>query len=460
MSSWSAQRRREADAERAAPPARGALGQGRPARRRRPRRRLSCRRTWSRARASSLAAVAIVVGHGRRVARRPHRLGRPHQPRPVRHRRRRRGGRRQPRRSTDVDLFVALIAAGAGRRARRRSSSGCRRCASGACSSPSRRWRSPSPSTATSSTPTRRRPDLVPHRRPRPILWERFDLDGELRAVPRVRRVPRPRRSLAAIGVRGARSGRVVIATRDNERAADAAAVPTTRVKLSAFLLAGVIAGLAGGLYVRDPPRRRPEQLVRPATARSTVFSTAVIGGLGSVAGAVIGVLAVPVARDHGRRSASCRLVVTGVGLLVVLYVAARRARAAAVQRARPLPALGRRPARHPRAEPRRRQARSTTSDDEVERQAPDGGGAARRARSSDDGRRGRGPGRRRPATRSAADDGDAACCSCRGVDVAYGPVQILFGVDFDVARGRDRRPARHQRRRQVDAAQGASAAS
>ena len=36
-----------------------------------------------------------------------------------------------------------------------------------------------------------------------------------------------------------------------------------------------------------------------------------------------------------------------------------------------------------------------------------------------------------------------------------YGDVQVLFGVDFAVRRGRDRRPARHERRRQVDAAQG-----
>ena len=40
-------------------------------------------------------------------------------------------------------------------------------------------------------------------------------------------------------------------------------------------------------------------------------------------------------------------------------------------------------------------------------------------------------------------------------VQVTYGPVQVLFGVDLEVRRGRDRRAARHQRRRQVDAAQG-----
>ena len=55
----------------------------------------------------SSPSVAIGVGHGRRVARDPHRLGRPHQPRPVRHRRRRRHRRRQPRCSAGtLDLFL------------------------------------------------------------------------------------------------------------------------------------------------------------------------------------------------------------------------------------------------------------------------------------------------------------------------------------------------------------------
>jgi ABC-type sugar transport system ATPase subunit len=30
----------------------------------------------------------------------------------------------------------------------------------------------------------------------------------------------------------------------------------------------------------------------------------------------------------------------------------------------------------------------------------------------------------------------DEPLLSCRGVDMAYGPVQILFGVDFDVHQG------------------------
>ncbi|MDP1820151.1 MAG: ABC transporter permease [Acidimicrobiales bacterium] len=94
---------------------------------------------------------------------------------------------------------------------------------------------------------------------------------------------------LAAQGVRKARAGRVIIATRDNERAADAAAVPTTQVKLAAFLLAGVVAGVAGGLHVLL--LTSVEFGSYPPYDSINLFATAVIGGLGSIAGAVTGVL-------------------------------------------------------------------------------------------------------------------------------------------------------------------------
>ena len=42
---------------------------------------------------------------------------------------------------------------------------------------------------------------------------------------------------------------------------------------------------------------------------------------------------------------------------------------------------------------------------------------------------------------------------SLRSVDVAYGQVQVLFGVSLELRRGRDDRAARHQRRGQVDGA-------
>jgi branched-chain amino acid transport system permease protein len=94
---------------------------------------------------------------------------------------------------------------------------------------------------------------------------------------------------LVARGVRKARSGRVIIATRDNQRAADAAGVPTTSVKLGAFVLAGTMAGVAGGLDVLL--LTAVESGSFPPYDSIQLFATSVIGGLGSVTGAIVGVL-------------------------------------------------------------------------------------------------------------------------------------------------------------------------
>lgn len=159
-------------------------------------------------------------------------------------------------------------------------------------------------------------PDYIPGSVDRPTLWERFDLESEwvmyyvclgflLITI------------LAALGIRKARAGRTLLATRDNYRAAAAAGVPTTMAKLSGFVLAGVVAGIAGGLYIL---------VLRGARAGTfqpnmslEVFSTAVIGGLGSMFGALLGVFTFRFLAE--RLSGELRLLLTGTGLLVVLMV-------------------------------------------------------------------------------------------------------------------------------------------
>jgi len=150
----------------------------------------------------------------------------------------------------------------------------------------------------------------------RPMLWQRFDLENNydmyLLCLAFL-----GLSILVSLGVRKARSGRVIIATRDNQRAADAAAVPTTSVKLSAFILAGVIAGVAGGLHVQI--QHSLAQHTYSPVDSITVFSTAVIGGLGSVTGALTGVLLFRWLETITALG-DLRLLLTGTGLLVVLY--------------------------------------------------------------------------------------------------------------------------------------------
>jgi branched-chain amino acid transport system permease protein len=158
--------------------------------------------------------------------------------------------------------------------------------------------------------------DYIPGAVNRPLLWDRYDVESEwvmyyvtlgFLAVT----------ILAALGIRKARAGRALLATRDNYRAAGAAAVPTTAAKLSGFVLSGVVAGLAGGLFIL---------ILRGANAGTfqpnmslEVFSTAVIGGLGSIFGALLGVFAFRLLEQLV--SGELRLLLTGTGLLVVLSI-------------------------------------------------------------------------------------------------------------------------------------------
>jgi branched-chain amino acid transport system permease protein len=118
-------------------------------------------------------------------------------------------------------------------------------------------------------------------------------------------------------GVRRSRTGRVLIAIRENERAARAFGVDATRTKLAAFAFSGFLAAFAGALFVHHQtglgtaPYSPEESLV--------VFSMVVIGGLGSVPGALLGATYVRgvdwfVPSDY-------RFLATGAGLLLVLMI-------------------------------------------------------------------------------------------------------------------------------------------
>ena len=122
----------------------------------------------------------------------------------------------------------------------------------------------------------------------RPLLLQRFSL-GSNYAMYLVCLGFLGLAVLVARGMRKARAGRALIAINDNEQAASSAAIASTRVKLAGFVVAGMMAGVAGGLDILLLRALNPGSF--PPQDSITVFVYAVIGGLGSVAGVVTGVL-------------------------------------------------------------------------------------------------------------------------------------------------------------------------
>ena len=111
--------------------------------------------------------------------------------------------------------------------------------------------------------------------------------------------------------------GRALVAVRDNEPSAAAYTIAPRATKLSAFALAGGLAGFAGALIMALVTNARADLF--PVDMSLSVISMAVIGGLASVSGAVIGTLWVVGLPAIFGTNETVGLLTSGVGLLVLI---------------------------------------------------------------------------------------------------------------------------------------------
>ncbi len=92
---------------------------------------------------------------------------------------------------------------------------------------------------------------------------------------------------MAVRGIRRSRTGRAILALRDNEKGAQAYSLSATKIKLTAFTISGTLAGVAGGLFSH---LNHSFDLQSYGVGKSLdVFTASVVGGLGSMFGAVLG---------------------------------------------------------------------------------------------------------------------------------------------------------------------------
>ena len=113
--------------------------------------------------------------------------------------------------------------------------------------------------------------------------------------------------------------GRALIAVRDNEQAAAGHGLTPTAVKLIALALSGFLAGVAGGLWGMAQ-HNWSFQAFEP-TMSLTMLALAIVGGLGTLEGPIIGSLVVfgwPYLLPH-QNTAPVRAISSGVLLLLVL---------------------------------------------------------------------------------------------------------------------------------------------
>lgn len=150
-----------------------------------------------------------------------------------------------------------------------------------------------------------------------PVLWERFDTHTDLRYYY-LCVVALGIAILCARSFRKNRSGRVLIAVRDNQRAAPAYAINLARNKLAAFAISGALAAIAGVLigYQQESIDASPYGMI-PSVQ---IFIYTVVGGLTSVGGAVAGAVIFGLLNLFGDDlMTGLSFLSTGVGVLVIL---------------------------------------------------------------------------------------------------------------------------------------------
>ncbi|HET7719988.1 MAG TPA: branched-chain amino acid ABC transporter permease, partial [Acidimicrobiales bacterium] len=151
----------------------------------------------------------------------------------------------------------------------------------------------------------------------RPPLLGQVDIDGET-TFYYVALAVLVLLLLGLRGIRHSRTGRAMIAMRDNEAGAQAYSLDATRIRLTAFALSGAIAAVAGCLSVHTS-RGLGDQLFNPYSNLG-VFSTAVVGGIASPFGAVLGALYIQGSRWF--LPVQWQLLASGFGILLVLLIA------------------------------------------------------------------------------------------------------------------------------------------
>ncbi len=113
------------------------------------------------------------------------------------------------------------------------------------------------------------------------------------------------------------RSGRAIMAIRDNRIAAESMGINVTKYKMMAFVLSAALAGMAGVLYGLNMSTLVPSKFKFDQSINVLVF--VVLGGIGNILGSVISAALLTVLPEVLRAFSQFRMLVYAVVLILVM---------------------------------------------------------------------------------------------------------------------------------------------
>lgn len=120
-----------------------------------------------------------------------------------------------------------------------------------------------------------------------------------------------------AVNLANSTHGRALFAIRDDEIAAEALGVDTTRYKVTAFVIGAFFAGIAGGLFAHYLSYLNPGTFTFLKSIE--VIAMVVLGGMGSVSGAVLAAIVLTLMPEMLRVVKDFRMVIYALMLVVLM---------------------------------------------------------------------------------------------------------------------------------------------
>lgn len=115
------------------------------------------------------------------------------------------------------------------------------------------------------------------------------------------------------------RLGRGLIAVRDDEVAAEAMGINPTYLKILAFVLGAVLAGIAGGFFASFIHYVNPDNFTYNESV--TILIMVVLGGVGSVPGVIAGATVLAVLPEALRSISTYRYAIYGILLILMMII-------------------------------------------------------------------------------------------------------------------------------------------
>jgi branched-chain amino acid transport system permease protein len=117
--------------------------------------------------------------------------------------------------------------------------------------------------------------------------------------------------------LRNSRIGRAWVALREDEIACQAMGIDKTKTKLTAFALGATWAGMAGVIFAAKTTFINPSSFTFLESAM--ILSIVVLGGMGSIAGVIVGALILILSPEYLRALGSYRMLLFGAVMVVMM---------------------------------------------------------------------------------------------------------------------------------------------